>query len=79
MGDQAEKSAKASQNLAVKCMDGLWKSVSAGVLADTLEVAGKSKDAEMMRGVGKGIVAGLPERVRRWEEDEGEDVKMEVQ
>ncbi|KAI4109878.1 MAG: hypothetical protein LQ345_007053, partial [Seirophora villosa] len=45
VGEQAEKSARASENLARKGMDALWRSVSAGVVGDTLEMAGKGEEA----------------------------------
>lgn len=75
VGEQAEKSARASENLARKGMDGLWKSVSAGVLGDTLEMVGRVEEAEKIRDRGREIARGLPERVLRWEEggEEGED------
>lgn len=72
VGEQAEKSARASENLARKGMDGLWKSVSAGVLGDTLEMAGRGEEAEKIRDVGREIARGLPEGVVRWEEGGGE-------
>ncbi|KAL8693654.1 MAG: hypothetical protein Q9218_001564 [Villophora microphyllina] len=71
VGEQAEKSARASENLARKGMDGLWKSVSAGLLADTLEMAGKGQEAESMREMGRDIAMGLPAGVVKWE-DEGD-------
>ncbi|KAL8742180.1 MAG: hypothetical protein Q9190_005294 [Brigantiaea leucoxantha] len=70
VGEQAEKSARASDNLARKGMDAMWKTVSAGVLGDTLEVAGKSKDAEEVRRQGREIARGLPKGVQRWNGDE---------
>ena len=60
VGGQAEKSAQASRNLAQKCQDRLWGSVASGVLADTLDVAGKWDEAAEARGVGWEIAEGLP-------------------
>lgn len=65
MGEQAEKSARASQTLAAKGRDVLWGSVAAGVLGDTLEVAGRGEEGEKVRGEGVRIAGGLPEGVRR--------------
>jgi hypothetical protein len=60
VGDQAEKSARASQNLARKGMDRLWASVAAGVLSDTLEVMGRVAEAEDVRREGREIAKTLP-------------------
>lgn len=80
VGEQAEKSARASENLAKKGMDALWKSVSAGVLGDTLEMVGRGEEAEKIRSRGREIARGLPERVVRWEEgDEGEGEEEEAE
>lgn len=65
MGDQAEKSARASQNLARKGMDRLWASVAAGVLGDTLEVMGRVAEAEEVRREGREIAKSLPESMWR--------------
>ncbi|KAL8781728.1 MAG: hypothetical protein Q9194_000232 [Teloschistes cf. exilis] len=70
VGEQAEKSARASEILARKGMDGLWQSVSSGLLADTLDMAGKGQEAESMRQVGREIAKSLPEGVIKWEEEE---------
>lgn len=76
VGEQAEKSAKASDNLARKGMDSLWKTVSAGVLGDTLELAGKGKEAEEVRSQGREIAMGLPDGVQRWEAND--NVRIET-
>lgn len=60
VGEQAEKSARASQSLARKGMDRLWGSVAAGVLGDTLEVMGRAQEADDVRREGRDIAAGLP-------------------
>lgn len=65
VGDQAEKSARASQNLARKGMDRLWASVAAGVLGDTLEVMGRVAEAEEVRREGREIAKSLPESMWR--------------
>ncbi|KAL8732009.1 MAG: hypothetical protein Q9181_004086 [Wetmoreana brouardii] len=78
VGEQAEKSARASENLARKGMDALWQSVSAGLVADTLEMAGKGEEAERMRRVGREIARGLPEGVVMWEDKEGEEGDVEM-
>ena len=64
VGEQAEKSAKASQTLAQKCMDGLWMSVSAGVLGDTLEAAGRIEEAKRARESGAVTATALPEELQ---------------
>ncbi|KAL8734508.1 MAG: hypothetical protein Q9166_001408 [cf. Caloplaca sp. 2 TL-2023] len=75
VGEQSEKSAWASQNLARKGMNALWRSVSAGIVGESLELAGKGEEAEKVRSMGREIARGLPERLVQWEED-GEDVEM---
>ena len=64
VGDQAEKSAQASQAQAQKSMDSLWISVSAGVLGNTLEAAGKVEEAKKMREHGERTAAKLPEELQ---------------
>lgn len=64
VGDQAEKAARASQTLAQKCMDGLWMSVAAGVLGDTLEAAGRIEEAKRARESGFMTAENLPEGLR---------------
>ncbi len=87
VGEQAEKSARASQSLAAKGRDVLWGSVAAGVLGDTLEVAGRGDEGDKVRAEGMRIANGLPEEIRKAMEvgaEEGEtgyqgeeaDVKM---
>ncbi|KAH0566415.1 hypothetical protein GP486_000198 [Trichoglossum hirsutum] len=49
VGEQAEKSSRASLRQAKKGMDGLWTSVAEGMLADSLEVQGKMDEARSMR------------------------------
>lgn len=75
VGEQAEKSARASENLSRKGMDALWRSVSAGVVGETLEMAGRGEEASKVREMGREIASGLPEGVVRWEDGEG-DVEM---
>jgi len=67
VGQQAEKSARASQSLAQKGKDVLWTSVSAGLLADTLEIQGRPEEAEAVRAEGKRFAGALPEAVQRLE------------
>ena len=78
VGEQAERSARASQNLAQQCMSGLWMSVSAGVLADTLEVAGRNEEAEMARQSGMKTSASLPPGLQEAMNGDldGHDVRM---
>lgn len=65
MGEQAQKSARASQNLAQKGMDRLWESVASGVLSDTLEIADRPEEAERVRRTGMEIASRLPEAMWR--------------
>ena len=64
VGGQAETSARASQNLAQQCMNGLWMSVSAGLLGDTLEVAGRNEEAERARRSGMKTSGSLPQTLQ---------------
>ena len=64
VGSQAESSARASQSLAHQCMNALWISVSAGLMADTFEVAGRSEEAERTRQSGAKTSATLPQALQ---------------
>lgn len=64
VGEQAEKSARASQAQAQQCKDALWTSVSAGVLGDTLEAAGRIEEAKRARASGIMTAGSLPEGLR---------------
>ena len=78
VGEQAEKSAKASQTLAQQCKDSLWMSVSAGVIGDTLEAAGRIEEAKRARENGLITARGLPDGLQvamQSSEDDG-DVTM---
>lgn len=82
VGEQAEKSARASQTLAQKCMDALWMSVSAGVLGDTLEATGRIEEAKRVRESGLMTAMNLPEGLQeamRRERDRDGDVSMIVE
>lgn len=68
-GQQAEKSARASQSLSQKGKDLLWMGVSAGLLADTLDLQGRADQAEAVRAEGRRCAAALPEGVQRFESD----------
>ncbi|KAL8830234.1 MAG: hypothetical protein Q9191_001548 [Dirinaria sp. TL-2023a] len=69
VGQQAEKSARASQSLANKGKDTLWMSVSAGLLGDTLEIQGRVSEADAVRAEGRKIAGALPELVQRVQTD----------
>ena len=79
VGEQAEKSAKASQTLAQQCKDNLWMSVSAGVFGDTLEAAGRIEEAKRARENGLVTARSLPDglqlAMQNSEENDG-DVTM---
>lgn len=72
VGEQAEKSARASQTLARKGSDRLWESVANGVLADTLDVAARYTEANEVRLKGQEIAAGLPDVMRHPGNADGE-------
>ena len=88
VGEQAERSALASQNLAQQCLNGLWMSVSAGLLGDTLEVAGRTDEAERARQSGLKTSGSLPQALQELmggsldrhmkEEEENYEVAMKV-
>ena len=67
VGEQAEKSARASQSMAKKGRDRLWLCVASGCLAGSLEVQGKGPEAEEMRREAMLLAEGLPEGVVRRE------------
>lgn len=72
VGDQAEKSARASQSLAKKGGDTLWMSTASGLLAKTLEAAGKVDEAEACRRTAGEWARELPGKVREYAEVNGE-------
>lgn len=73
VGEQAEKSVRASENLARKGMDGLWRSVSAGSVGEMLEMAGRMEEAGRVRDTGREIARSLPDSVvMQWEDVEGD-------
>ena len=74
MGEQAQKSARASQNLAKKGMDRLWESVASGVLGDTLEIADRPEEAEQVRKAGMEIASRLPEAMWRDRDREADGI-----
>ncbi|KAL9041029.1 MAG: hypothetical protein Q9180_001545 [Flavoplaca navasiana] len=76
VGEQSEKSARASETMARKGMDALWRSVGAGIVGDTMELAGRGEEAEKMRDLGREIARGLPEGLVQWEDAAREDVDM---
>ena len=61
---QSERAARASEKMAQKCMDNLWISVSAGLLADTLELEGNIEEARTTRENGHAVARGLPEALQ---------------
>ncbi len=71
VGDQAENSARASQKLAKKSGDNLWISVADGLLAESLEVQGKTAEAEGVGREGREIAEGLPVGLRRFVDEGG--------
>lgn len=67
VGEQAEKSARAGQNMAYKSGMRLWMGVSGGMLAETLERQGKGAEAGRVWGTAVRLAGGMPGKVRRWE------------
>ena len=81
VGEQAENSARASQAMAKRVGDRLWVCLSAGVIWEHLEAAGKNKEAEACWQEGCQAALSLPLDVRKvleLEENENtEDVRMQ--
>ncbi|MCJ1378747.1 hypothetical protein MMC17_001846 [Xylographa soralifera] len=65
VGEQAEKSARASLQLAKKGRDSLWIGVANGVLAETLEKQGKGEEADAVRREGWDVAGRLPVAMQR--------------
>ena len=65
VAEQAEKSARASVNMAKKGRDTLWIGVADGVLAETLEVQGKGPEAESVRREAREVAGRLPASMQR--------------
>lgn len=78
VGQQAEKSARASQSLANKGQDTLWMSVSAGLLGDTLEIQGRTGEADAVRVEGSRVAGTLPQAVQRFEPDGIQSMRKDV-
>jgi Cohesin loading factor len=70
VGEQAEKSARAGQNMAYKSGMKLWMSVSNGMLAETLERQGKREEAERVRQAAVRMAGQMPRAVQRFEREE---------
>lgn len=60
VGEQAEKNARACGAQARRCLDSLWETVAAGVLANALDLASKGKEAEESRREGELLASKLP-------------------
>ena len=58
--DQTEKSVQACLTVAKRCADTLWISVSAGVMAESLEAAGRLDEAAQFRAEGHRYARELP-------------------
>ncbi|MCJ1400658.1 hypothetical protein MMC11_003866 [Xylographa trunciseda] len=65
VGEQAEKSALASLQLAKKGRDSLWIGVANGMLAETLEKQGKREEADAVRREGWDAAGRLPVAMQR--------------
>ena len=83
VGDQAEKSARASQSMAKRLGNGLWIFLSAGVLWEHLEAAGRADEAEACWEDMVDAAGLLPEGVREavpgiGDLDPGRELKSEM-
>ena len=81
IGEQADKSARASLTLARKDGNSLWCLVAGGVLAETLEAAGRIEEAGRARQEGEEYATELPEKIQQAmlepsPEEEEEDTRM---
>jgi len=65
VGDQAEKSAKASSAMARKSGNTLWTSVCDGMLASSLTIQGKRAEAERSRDDALRMAESLPVGLQR--------------
>ena len=72
VGEQAEKSARAGQNMAYRSGMRLWMSVSNGMLAETLERQGKKAEAERWAVQAVRLAGQMPSGVQRVEGADGE-------
>jgi Cohesin loading factor len=72
VGEQAEKSARAGQNMAYRSGMRLWMSVSNGMLAETLERQGKEAEAERWAVQAVRLAGQMPKGVQRAEGLDGE-------
>jgi Cohesin loading factor len=70
VGEQAEKSARAGQNMAYKSKMKLWMSVSNGMLAETLERQGKREEAEKVQVQALRLAGQMPIAMQRFEGDQ---------
>ena len=80
VGAQAEKSARASQNMAKRINDKLWMCVSAGIVWEHLEAAGRMEEAEACWEEGCEMARSLPLEVRKSikvDEQPSADVEMQ--
>ena len=62
--EQAEKSARAAQNMANRVENKMWVSTTAGILGDHLEAAGRSMEAAATFTEGWKAAEGLPSHVK---------------
>lgn len=65
VGEQAEKSARASRAMAMRAGDRLWTSVTDEMLAETYERQGKADEAQGTREEGRRFLLGLPPGLSR--------------
>ncbi|KAF2836898.1 hypothetical protein M501DRAFT_996019 [Patellaria atrata CBS 101060] len=76
VGEQAEKSASAARQLAIKGASGLWTAVADAMFADTLQRCGKVADAVFAREEMMRVGESLPPLLReRWFAAPGSGVK----
>lgn len=67
MGEQSEKSARASRAMAKKANDRLWVSVTDELLSETLDRQGKMDEARTVREEADRVLMGLPAALKHTE------------
>jgi hypothetical protein len=67
VGEQSEKSARASRAMAKKANDRLWVSVTDELLAETLDRQGKTDEAHTVREEADRVLMGLPATLKHAE------------
>jgi hypothetical protein len=64
VGSQTDKSSATAMVLSKRAESNLWRAVANGLMANTLEMQGKAREAEHSRSEGERLVESLPEGVK---------------